>query len=114
MAEALVVEVVDAEFKGAPTAISHLCPGCPCAGFMPDAVFVVLAAFVETVAGLAAAAEGAEFNGAPTAISQRCPGWPWAGFFPETGADVGAPTVDIVPIEDGAEFNGAPTAISQR
>ena len=25
--------VAGAEFNGAPTAISHLCPGCPCAGF---------------------------------------------------------------------------------
>lgn len=28
------------EFKGAPTAISHLCPGWPCAGFIPGAVVV--------------------------------------------------------------------------
>ena len=27
--------VEGAEFKGAPTAISHLCPGWPCAGFIP-------------------------------------------------------------------------------
>lgn len=32
---------VGAEFNGAPTEISHLCPGSPCAGFMPFAVTVL-------------------------------------------------------------------------
>ena len=27
------------EFKGAPTGISHLWPGCPCDGFIPLATF---------------------------------------------------------------------------
>ena len=31
---------VGAEFNGAPTDISHLCPGSPCAGFIPFAVTV--------------------------------------------------------------------------
>ena len=31
----VVCPCVGAEFKGAPTAISQRCPGCPCAGFIP-------------------------------------------------------------------------------
>lgn len=80
-----------AEFKGAPTAISHRCPGWPWAGFIPGAVLVAGAATVGWMeTGVAVGVvftevvvlAGAEFNGAPTAISQRWPGWPWAGLSP--------------------------------
>jgi len=36
-----IVELVVLLFKGAPTAISHLCPGCPCAGLRLADVFGV-------------------------------------------------------------------------
>ena len=70
------------EFNGAPTAMSHRCPGWPCGGFMPGAVLtgvISLAIAVPgfdgvTVIGVALEAgdvPGGEFNGAPTAMSQR-------------------------------------------
>ncbi len=89
--------------KGAPTAISHLWPSCPCGGFIPGAVGVAGCADGFNIAGVAAgeagvwltvtafpgcgeiggvAAFGGELKGAPTWMSQRCPGCPCAGFMP--------------------------------
>jgi hypothetical protein len=74
-----VVVVAGLLFKGAPTAISHLCPGCPCGGFIPGAVLTAGEEVVTTGCVLAA---GLLSNGAPTAISHLCPGCPCGGFIP--------------------------------
>ena len=41
--------------NGAPTAIPHWCPSCPCGGFIPGAVVVVVP-FGFNIAGVAMAA----------------------------------------------------------
>lgn len=68
--------------KDEPTGMSHLCPGCPCGGFMPGAVFTT-GGVVVTVAvpGFAAVAVGVAvftgwLKGEPTGMSQRWPGCP--------------------------------------
>jgi hypothetical protein len=80
-------------YNGAPTAISHRCPGSPCFGLSlgepadfnigvaaaAEPVFIVGVAAAEPVFIDGVAAAGAEFNGAPTAISHRCPGSPCFG-----------------------------------
>jgi hypothetical protein len=47
------VAVAGVELSGAPTAISQRCPGCPCGGFIPDAVAVAgaVVAFTGVVDG---------------------------------------------------------------
>ena len=87
--DAVCTDVVfTGEFNGAPTAISHLCPACPCGGFMPGAVLAGAAA----VGVILVIVEGAcceevvifagWFNGAPNAISHLWPGCPCGGFIP--------------------------------
>jgi hypothetical protein len=64
----------EGESSGAPTAISHLCPGCPCDGFSlaeVAEVLVVMTGLLGSGVLVAVFFTGAEFKGAPTAISQR-------------------------------------------
>lgn len=95
------LELTGLELSGAPTAISHRCPGSPCFGFNPDEVldpalifwFNVMELFAGMATGVAVVVvvvlEGALLRGAPTAISQRWPGSPCFGLRPCEAAETG-------------------------
>ena len=76
--------------RGAPTGISHRWFGCPCGGFMPGAVAVVVVwagAFGCEGTAVVARVPGGELSGAPTGISHRWFGCPCGGFIPGFVAD---------------------------